>query len=400
MFEPVYSVSQISEILKALIEESFPQLTVEGELSNLNRSSTGHWFFSLKDEKAILKAVVWKNTPGIDFSRLADGTKVQARGRLSIYEKGGDYRLIVSGLQAVGLGEVLARLEALKQKLSAEGLFDPGRKRPLPALPQRIAVLTSPTGAALQDMLRKWQLRDVRAQIRLYPVAVQGQEAPGQLVRALELVNRHAWAEVVILARGGGSLEDLLAFSDEGVVRAVAASAIPVVSAVGHQVDWSLCDYAADHRSATPTAAAEEVSWGWGEAAERLGAARESLGRDLGQRLDRVRLLLDRWGPEHWEETWARVLQPRLLRLDDAKESLLGAWSERLRTLRRRLDKALTILEEADPQGLLDRGFSVVTDGQGRIVTEAGRLTRDQIVTIRLARGRASARVEDVHESL
>lgn len=392
---PCLTVTQLTALVKNLLEESFTDLTVEGELSNAGRSSTGHFFFNIKDEGAVLRGVMFKNSLGTLGFQPRDGMKVQIRGRLSVYEKTGEYRLIANTMTLAGTGDILARLEELKRKLAGEGLFDEGKKRPLPLLPSRIVLITSPTGAALHDMLKKLDQRDCRALIRILPVAVQGSEAPGQIVRALDLANTWDLGDVIILGRGGGSLEDLLAFSDEGVVRRVAASRIPVISAVGHQVDWALSDYAADHRSPTPTAAAEEVSLPWFDASQRVLQARQTMVLEVERQIERLRLLFRNFQVDHLEENFRKVLQPTLLRLDDAKENLIRAAQESLTLQRHRLTLATRDLEAYDPLAVLTRGYSVVLDSQGRAVTRAQDLQTGEEVHIRHHQGQTKALVKE-----
>lgn len=394
---PCLSVSQITGLIKELLEESFQDITVEGELSGGSLSSTGHFFFSLKDESSVLKGVMFKNSLASLSFKPRDGMKLRVKGRLSVYEKTGEYRLIAQSFALSGEGDILARLEELKRRLAEEGLFDPEKKKPLPLFPTSLVLITSPTGAALQDMLKKLAQRDYRGIVRILPAAVQGEEAPPQLIKALELANRHHLGEVVIIGRGGGSLEDLLAFSDEGVVREVASSTLPVISAVGHQVDWALTDYAADHRSPTPTAAAEEVSRPWYEIHDQVVQAQRDLREEIQRRLEKIRLLFRSYQVEDLEESFRRVIQPFLLRLDDAKEDLLRETGRQLQDLRHRLALAARDLEAHSPLGVLQRGYSVVLDQDGNTITQASVLSPGQQVSIRHYQGRSVARIEEVH---
>lgn len=394
---PCLSVSQITSLLKNLLEETFTDVTVEGELSNGGLSSTGHYFFNLKDETAVIKGVMFKNSLSSLSFKPRDGMKLILRGRLSVYEKTGEYRLIANTMTLAGTGDILARLEELKRKLTAEGLFDQERKKPLPFFPTSLVLITSPTGAALQDMIKKLSQRDFRGRIRILPAAVQGDEAPGQLIRALEMANKYKIGEVIILGRGGGSLEDLLAFSDEGVVRAIAASQIPVISAVGHQVDWALSDFAADHRSPTPTAAAEEVSKPWFEVFDQVISAQTDMKEEILRRIEKLRLLFRNFQVENLEENFRRVLQPYLLRLDDAKESLIQAIRDQKTTLNHRLELVTRDLEAHSPLGVLSRGYSVVLNKNLQAISRSQDLTPAEEVTIRFHEGSSTAIIQEIN---
>ena len=258
--EHVYTPSELNQEVKLHLEAGFPRVLLEAEISNFSRPASGHWYFSLKDEGAQIRCAMFRTAAVRCGLRPENGQKVLARGRISLYEPRGEYQFIVDGLRDAGLGLLQQKFELLKKKLEAEGLFDPAHKRALPAFPFRIGLITSPSGAVIQDMRhvlgRRWPV----AQLRLYPVAVQGADATREIAAALAQANREQWAQVLIVGRGGGSLEDLHAFNDETVARAIAASGIPVVSAVGHETDFSIADFVADLRAPTPSAAAELVA--------------------------------------------------------------------------------------------------------------------------------------------
>lgn len=256
----VLSVGALTNLIKNSLETSFSSVSVEGEVSGAKISSSGHLYFSLKDRDALIQAVMFKfRLSGLDFE-LVDGIKVIARGGVSVYAARGQYQLIVQSMKKAGIGDILAMLEERKQRLSAEGLFDQANKKPLPAYPSRVAVVTSPSGAAIRDIINVLSRRNAGIDVLLLPAPVQGDEAAGIIAARIRQANRLRLADVLIVGRGGGSPEDLLAFSDEEVVRAIAASDIPVISAVGHEIDWALSDFAADLRAPTPSAAAELVA--------------------------------------------------------------------------------------------------------------------------------------------
>ncbi|MGD2129754.1 MAG: exodeoxyribonuclease VII large subunit [Lysobacterales bacterium] len=255
--EHIYTPAELNREVRLHLEAGFARIALEGEVSNLARPTSGHLYFTIKDAQAQVRCALFRSSANRVSQSLTNGQNVLARGRISLYEPRGDYQFIVDSLQEAGEGLLQRRFEELKHKLEAEGLFDPARKHALPAYPRRIALVTSASGAAVRDLLHVLKRRWPIAKVRLYPVPVQGVEAPPAICKALRAANRHAWADVLIVGRGGGSLEDLFAFNDEGVARAIRASDIPVVSAVGHETDFSISDFAADLRAPTPSAAAE-----------------------------------------------------------------------------------------------------------------------------------------------
>src|SRR5580658_10163237 len=255
----IYSVSRLNREVRVLLERGFGALWLEAEISNLARPSSGHWYFSLKDSAAQVRCAMFRQRNMLGTFTPRDGQKVLVRGRIGLYEPRGEYQLIVDHMEDAGLGALKRQFEELSAKLAAEGLFAADRKRPLPGLPRRIGVITSPTGAAVRDILHVLARRFPAASVLIYPVPVQGAQAAAEIVAALELAGRRAECDVLILARGGGSLEDLWAFNDERLARAIVASLIPVITGIGHEIDFTIADFAADVRAPTPSAAAELV---------------------------------------------------------------------------------------------------------------------------------------------
>jgi exodeoxyribonuclease VII large subunit len=297
-------------------------------------------------------------------------------------------------MEIAGTGDILAMLERRKRALAAEGLFAEERKRPIPRFPERVAVVSSPTGAAIRDILNVLGRRAAGLHIVILPAPVQGAEAAPAIARRIEQANRWKLADVLIVGRGGGSLEDLLPFSEECVVRAVAASTIPVISAVGHEIDWALSDFAADLRAPTPSAAAELVSENRGDTLKALRSFTLRLAETIRSRIERSRFLLAPFAPAQLEERFLAILQPRLLRFDDAKEALLDAASDRAAALRRRLELATTSLEAASPYAVLERGFSLVTnDATGKVLLNAEDVKAGDTLTIRPMKGALKAKV-------
>lgn len=393
----VLTVSELTGIVKNLLEEAIPSVTVEGEISNWRPASSGHVYFTLKDSGASLQSVMFKGRASrLDF-KPADGTLVRARGALGVYAARGQYQLVVDAMELAGAGDILAMLEERKRRLAAEGLFESGRKPPLPSFPGRVAVITSPTGAALRDILSVLGRRNAGIRVTILPAAVQGDEAPAAITRQIEAANAFGLGDVIILGRGGGSLEDLLAFSDESVVRAVAASRIPVISAVGHEIDWSLCDYAASLRAPTPSAAAELVSESAASVADRVISASETMLASLRSRIERARLLVESFSPEHLELRFERALQPLRQRFDDAKEAIIRGARDACLEARHRLQSSCAVLRASDPMAILARGFAVVRRS-GHAVRDAGTLSADDSISITFSRGAAEARIMEVKE--
>ncbi len=383
---PSISVSQLTEAIATTLGDGFPDVDVEGEVSGFKAHSSGHWYFTLKDERAALSCMMFRTENERMRRQPREGERLIAKGALSVYPARGTYALKVRGLTAVGAGDVAARLDALKRRLAAEGLFDKDRKRPLPRFPDAIGVATSPTGAAFQDILRVIDARFPGVVVYLAPCRVQGEGAAAEIADAVRLLGAHGKSKLLIVGRGGGSAEDLWAFNDEAVVRAVVASPIPTISAVGHEVDVTLCDHAADVRAATPSHAAELAtpdgdalaSW-LGEQAERLRVAmdrRVSAGRD---RVNRVRLLHPR----------DRVDRGRL-RCDELDERLRGAVSRLHERRRDRLDARAQRLDALSPLRVLTRGYAIA-DVAGRVITDASTLAEGDSLRLRFARGEADA---------
>lgn len=321
----ILTVSRLTALLRGVLEENFDQVWVQGEVSNVSSPASGHIYFSLKDSGAQLRCVMFKGAARNLRFRLRDGMALIARGRISVYDQRGDYQLICEYLEPAGVGALQAAFAQLKERLAAEGLFDEARKRPLPSLPRRIGVITSATGAAIHDILNVLKRRFASLDVLLYPVRVQGEGAAPEIARALEEMNRLKAADVLIVGRGGGSLEDLWAFNEEVLARAVARSAIPVISAVGHETDWTICDFVADLRAPTPSAAAELVV----ASAQELRAKLEGLGHRLQLAMETRLSSLE-----------ARLAALRRLLADPG--ATLGHLSQRVDDLASRLEPALT----------------------------------------------------------
>jgi exodeoxyribonuclease VII large subunit len=326
----IYSVSRLNREVRVLLERSFGSIWLEAEISNLSKPSSGHWYFSLKDAAAQVRCAMFRQRNMLCSFAARDGQKVLVRARIGLYEARGEFQLIVDHMEDAGLGALKRRFEELSAQLAAEGLFSPARKRALPALPKRIGVITSPTGAAVRDILHVLARRFPAVGVMIYPVSVQGAQAPAEIIAALHLAATRRECDVLILARGGGSLEDLWAFNDERLGRAIAASAIPVISGVGHEIDFTIADFAADVRAPTPSAAAELVvpdAGEWLTAFASLGTRlQRCMRRRLGERRERLRWLAQRAALVSPIARFAQQTQ----RLDELDQRMAHAMRRRL----------------------------------------------------------------------
>ncbi|MES1939884.1 exodeoxyribonuclease VII large subunit [Salinisphaera sp. T5B8] len=438
----VFSVSELNASVRQLLEHSYGLLWVEGEISNLARPRSGHMYFSLKDGDAQVRAALFRNKARLMRTPLADGDLVRVRARVSLYAARGDYQLIVEHVEPAGDGALRRAFEQLKAKLDAEGLFAAERKRALPATPARIGVITSATGAAIRDVLSVIARRFPLGAVRVYPVPVQGDAAPPAIVDALTRASARADCDVLLLVRGGGSLEDLWAFNDENVARAIVASRIPVISGVGHEVDVTIADFAADVRAATPSAAAELVCpdlSAWQQTLPRLAAQLE---RRMSQRLSQSRQTLATLQARLARQHPRRRLEVPMQRLDVADQRLqralhqrLGRARERLVALTQRLQRASPQrqlsnlqsahearvnrlqramqrqLEQADlrlrnaarglhavsPLQTLERGYAIARDDHNHVLRSADTLTTGDAIHVVLAKGRLDCEVREIH---
>ena len=428
----IVPVSQLNRAVASLLERSFPLVWVAGEVSNLTRAASGHWYFSLKDAQASVRAVMFRGrNQHVEFVP-ANGDRVEARVQVGLYEPRGDFQLNVEVMRRAGAGDLYQQFLRLKARLEAEGLFDPARKRVPPSRPRRVGVVTSPKAAALRDVLTTLARRAPQVPVVLYPAAVQGAAAPGELVRALAAAAARAECDVLLLVRGGGAIEDLWAFNDEALARAVAASPIPVICGVGHETDFTIADFVADLRAPTPTAAATLAVPDRAEQLAALAAERHRLVQawrrqheQREQRLDTATRLL-RPPSLQWAQRTARLdqltrrlavaaergpaqaagrlgqavarlrppdLDGRGVRLQGALRALAAALRVRVDAAGARLAHAGAALELVSPQAVLERGYAIVTGPDAGIVRDAAALAPGDAVTVALARGRLEARV-------
>lgn len=433
------AVSELNKQVKSLLENSFLSIRVVGEISNLAKPSSGHWYFTLKDQKAQVRCAMFRgNNLRVNFAP-KEGDQVVVTGRVSLYEGRGDYQMICSAMEQDGQGQLQALFEKLKLKLQAQGLFEADRKKPIPEHPKCIGVITSPTGAAIHDILTVLKRRYPGLPVRLYPTAVQGNEAAGQIVKAIELANREGIADVLIVGRGGGSLEDLWPFNEESVALSIANSKIPTVSAVGHEVDFSIADMVADLRAPTPSAAAELLSPNGAEILANINRAERALKqrfdwvltakqaqlnslrqrlrhpgeriREQVQRCDELELRLHSAMNRMMRDKRTQLNQNlnQLSRLNPSKT--LTVHQERIKQLmsrlesltqtkidRRKLELAEKVgrLQAISPLATLERGYALATTDQHEVIRDSRQVKAGQSINIRLQKGSITSTVSDI----
>jgi exodeoxyribonuclease VII large subunit len=435
----IFSVTDLTKSIKGILESSFNQVTVVGEVSNLRQPYSGHLYFTLKDEGAQLRAVFFKMQQRYSLLELTDGLQIICRGRISIYEARGEYQLIVDTVEQYGLGRLQLQFEELKKRLLEEGLFAEDHKKPLPFFPARIALVTSPTGAAIHDFLQAASLRFRHFPIVIAPVRVQGTEAAAEIAAALDLINASSLADVIVLCRGGGSIEDLWPFNEERVARAIYHSAIPVVSGIGHETDFTIADFVADFRALTPTAAAEATVPFKKDLVAHLNRLTDAMARAQKNHLDSMtqRLKLAR---KNLSDP-ASLITRQMLRLDHQTEKLLYLmrfslqsksrrlhsaalalaqqqpeqkimiWQQKVEEIRRRMEmamqialltagerhkKATQLLMAVSPKAILQRGYAIVRRQDGTVLRDAAMVRPQELVDILLHKGRLKATVQKI----
>src|SRR5215213_800262 len=400
------TVSQLTNSIRIALESRFISVWVEGEISNFKDHSSGHWYFTLKDENAQLRAKCFRSTNTRIRFRPANGLKVRARGKLSVYAPRGEYELVVDALDPVGAGALRIAFEQLRDRLQKEGLFAKEMKRPLPVFPRRVGVVTSPTGAAIRDILNVISRRTRTVHVLFSPAKVQGESAGPDIARAIRWINLyHEQAlregrdadlvDVLIVGRGGGSTEDLWAFNQEEVARAIRKSVIPVISAVGHETDFTIADFAADVRAATPSAAAEIVAAREDEICSALDQLSKQMSRLMRFRIVDFRTRVQEQALSHaFDEVKGRLRNARA-RFDAASAACNGAMEANVQQGRERLALAAASLDALSPLGVLQRGYAIAQDASGKLVRDAAQVSVGDQVRVRLAKGRLNTRVEE-----
>jgi exodeoxyribonuclease VII large subunit len=394
---PVLSVSQLSSLLKDVVELAFPCVYVAGEISNCTQAASGHYYLTLKDESAQIRAVIWRGTAQRLRFRVEDGLQAIAVGPLEVYGARGTYQLVIEQLIPQGLGPLELAFRQLHDKLAAEGLFDAARKRPLPRFPRRIALITSPTGAAVRDMLQVITRRWKQSHIVILPVLVQGEGAAAQIAAALRRVHLIPEVDVVITGRGGGSLEDLWAFNEEVVARAIHACPLPVISAVGHEIDVSISDLVADRRALTPSEAAELVVPLQDEIRADLDNLRQRLTQALQSKASRARMQLESLANRRAFTHPNERLHAQEQRLDELAERAVRALKNRLATARNCANSMASQLEALSPLKVVQRGYTLTfAEGQRTPLRAAAELNVGERIETYLAAGRVTSRIEAV----
>ncbi|MCS6885347.1 MAG: exodeoxyribonuclease VII large subunit [Acidobacteriota bacterium] len=390
------SVTELTECITALLEDCLQDILVEGEVSNFKCHSSGHWYFVLKDERTQVKCASFRNSNIYIKFKPQDGEKILARGSISVYKQRGEYQLIVYSIEPTGKGQQQLALEELTRKLKEEGLFAEDRKRPLKRIPARIAIITSKSGAVLQDILRILARRNPAVEVFIYPVHVQGCEAVREIVEAFEVLNERNDIDTIIVARGGGSQEDLQAFNHESVVRAVASSKAPVISAIGHETDYTLTDYAADCRAPTPSAAAELVAVDIAELHAELERSLSSLQLQMQCLLLRQRYKLEKLISALRAEKMLKITGEYSQTLDDLSYRLRSSMQARLEEFRAKFSKTASKLESLSPLEVLSRGYAIATSSDGNILCRAEDASLGMVIEIRLRQGSLICRVEKI----
>jgi len=405
----IYRVSELTRLIKTTLEDEVGEIWVEGEISNVRRPASGHWYFTVKDENAQLSAVMFRNNQREVSCELKEGIKVRIFGLISVYEKSGQYQMTVRIIEPAGIGALQAAFEALKKKLAGEGLFDPARKKALPLLPQHVGIVTSPTGAAIHDILNIISRRFSNLHIVLFPVRVQGEGAAAEIAEAIDFFNAEGKMDVLIVGRGGGSLEDLWCFNEEVVARAVARSDIPVISAVGHETDFTICDFVADLRAPTPSAAAELVVGRKTDFAANLAnfarrltrATREharglkarlvsaknsyvfrepaNIARQMRERLDHIASRL--------EHSLQNLLREKQQTYDEFNLRLIHAIKAMAQLRKTDLKRLKAQIQSISPVAVLERGYSITYRQDGCILKTAAQTHAGERITTRLAAG-------------
>ncbi len=408
----ILTVAELNRTARRLLEQQFPLLWVGGEISNLTRASSGHVYFSLKDAQAQVRCVMFRSRALLLPWQLDNGQQVEVQALVTLYEARGEFQLNVEGMRRAGIGRLYEMFVKLREKLASEGLFDTDRKREIPRYPRRIGIVTSPQAAALRDVIAAFARRAPHVELIIYPTLVQGAEAPAAIVAALEAAYTRNECDLLLVVRGGGSIEDLWAFNDEAVARAIAVSPAPTICGIGHETDTTIADYVADRRAATPTAAAELASAGWFDAASEVAALDEVLHRKMQDALEARMQAVDRLalrlvhpaqrlaaGRQRLELLARRLhaamqqhlsQQPRLARLD---HRLRQAMAARIARQHQRLSHCQGALTALSPHATLQRGYSIVRKADGTIVRAAAQLAAGDALELQFASGTAATLV-------
>ncbi|MCD8381751.1 MAG: exodeoxyribonuclease VII large subunit [Clostridiales bacterium] len=395
MEQAIFTVGQVNQYLKAKLDGDrlLSAIAVRGEISNYKRYPSGHHYFSLKDGEGALRCVLFRSSAQRLRFQPENGMKVVARGRITVFPRDGQYQLYAESLIPDGVGELYVAFEQTRARLAQEGLFDESRKKPLPPYPERIALITSAAGAAVHDMIRILKARWPVAQVLLLPVRVQGTQAPAELCGAVRYANAHALADLIIIGRGGGSMEDLWAFNDETLARTIAASELPVISAVGHETDFTIADFVADLRAATPSNAAELAVPDWRELSQRLDQLQARIQGAASARLAEERGRLKRLSERRVMTDPGAAIEDKRLLLENRQSRLLAQMQTTTHRERNRLAALAAGLDAMSPMKVLARGYSLAQNGEGRILSSVTQASLGEKITLRLSDGRLNCTV-------
>lgn len=390
--QETWSVSTLTRYIREMFEVDFrlQDVEVEGEISNFTRARSGHLYFTLKDGKAQLKGVMWRSSAQRLMFDPSNGDQVVARGKVSVYDAGGAYQLYANSLQPAGRGNLAVAFEQLKERLNEEGLFNPDFKQSIPALPKKIGIVTSADAAALRDILNVLRRRYPLVEVLIAPTLVQGDTAPPQIVAALQQLDQRGDIDTILLSRGGGSLEDLWAFNDESVARAIFSARTPIISGVGHEIDFTIADFVADLRAPTPSAAAELAVPNIADLALGVQGLQNALNSIMRERLGQLRQQVDNMTRMLGNLTPEKQLRNNEQRLDELTRRLESAMRQTLGERSNRLQLASANLRAFSPQATLDRGYAIVRDEYGQVVKSAESVDKNQSLTVRVADGEFS----------
>ena len=393
----IYSVSDATTLIKSVLEMNIPPIWVEGELSSWKRATSGHLYFNLKDSSSLLPTVMWKQSALSLLFKPEDGMKVRALGKITVYEKSGKYQMIASQLQPLGIGDLYQEFERLKKKLSEEGLFDDDRKKEIPRYPFRIGVVTSAKGAVIADIINVLNRRAPHVKVILESARVQGEGAAEEIVSAIEKFNSSGEVDLLIVGRGGGSIEDLWAFNEEAVARAIAASELPIISAVGHETDFSISDFVADLRAPTPSAAAELAAPRYDDLLENISSLERTISDLISDQLRDFERILDEYDTEYGWEQFNKMLKEEEKKISSLIEVMKLNEDHLLNIFELKANSMRKMLDSLNPLSVLERGYSIVSlERNDTIIRNANQISENDAIKVKLHVGNLTATVREV----
>lgn len=393
----IYSVSDATTLIKSVLEMNIPPIWVEGELSSWKRATSGHLYFNLKDSSSLLPTVMWKQSALSLLFKPEDGMKVRALGKITVYEKSGKYQMIASQLQPLGIGDLYQEFERLKKRLSEEGLFDEDRKKEIPRYPFRIGVVTSAKGAVIADIINVLNRRAPHVKVILESARVQGEGAAEEIVSAIEKLNSRGEVDLLIVGRGGGSIEDLWAFNEEAVARAIAASELPIISAVGHETDFSISDFVADLRAPTPSAAAELAAPRYDDLLENISSLERTISDLISDQLRDFERILDEYDTEYGWEQFNKMLKEEEKKISSLIEVMKLNEDHLLNIFELKANSMRKMLDSLNPLSVLERGYSIVSlERNDTIIRNANQISENDAIKVKLHVGNLTATVREV----